>query len=463
MNKSVASRNRLFASVHVPQVLLRQIGWTTGGYGFTQVVRFATNLTLTRLLAPELFGIMVLLTSLRIGIELFSDLGIGQSLIANKNTRDETFYNTAWTMQVIRGLLLSGLVLLGLPALRAIYDAEALQGVLPVLSVFLIVTGTHSIALTVATKELRTKRIAVYDTVCALAQAGLVIGAVLVSPTIIGLIVGQILGAIFTAAASYFVLPDVRCRFVLNRSAAFELLTFGKWIFLSSIVFFLSSYIDRLVLGKYVTLALLGVYGVARALGDVFAQFGTRLANIIIFPKVAAAEERGLELRNRIRKRRLQFLAPILLGIAALIALAEPLIAFLYDPRYILAAEVLPWVGIAAWLAIVNTLNDSVALGVGKPHLSMLGNAAKLIALIVLLPLGVIEAGIVGAAAATAAAEIARYAVLVAGLLRERLSFLRQDIVSTGALLLFALSLYELSRFLAPDRFSFTPFQDWTV
>lgn len=461
MNKSLSSRSWLQSHLHVPRVLLLQTGWTTLGYASTQVVRLASTIILTRLLAPELFGFMVLLTSLRVGIELFTDLGIGQSVIANKRAREEVFYNTAWTLQIIRGFLLGSLVLLVLPLLESIYDDPALKGVLPALSVFLILTGTHSIAPTIATKELRTKRIAAYEIVTAVAQAALTISAVVASPTITGLIVGQIIGAIFAAIASYFILPDLRLRLGVDRASFWELISFGKWIFLSSIIFFLSGYMDRLILGTYSAMAMLGVYGVARALGDAVAQFGSRMANAIIFPKVASAEVRGLELRGRVGKRRLQFLALILCAIAALIALSQPLITILYDPRYIAAAQVLPWIGLATWLAVINTLSDSLALGVGKPRVSLIGNAVKLLALIALLPYGIQTAGIVGAAAAGVAAEVVRYAALKWGLLKERLTFLWQDLLATGILLGSSFLMHALLQTVAPSMFSFPLFGGW--
>lgn len=450
--------DRFRAGVHVPRGLLRQAGWATGGYAVTQVIRFASTIILTRLLAPELFGIMVLLTSLRVGIELFSDLGIGQSLIANPRTRDPVFYRTAWTMQLLRGVLLAGLVVALLPLLRSFYDDAALRDVLPALAVFLLVGGLHSIGPTIAVKELRTKRIAIYEMASALAQTLLTIAAVLVSPTIWGLVGGQILGALFGAALTYFVLPDVRCRPLLDRQAFRELFSFGKWIFLSSIVFFLATYLDRLLLGKLDALAMLGIYGVARALGDVFAQFGTRMANAIVFPKVAAAEVRGAALRARIAKRRLQFLALLVAGLVPLIAFAEPLIAILYDPRYAAAARVLPWIGLATWLAVVNTLKDSFALGIAKPYVGTAGNVGKLAALAALLPYGIAEAGIVGAAIATVAAEALRYIVLDGFLWRERLGFLRQDAAATLVLVGAAWLLHAAGAWLLPQWFTFALF-----
>ena len=43
--------------------------WTIGGYGIGQVLRFGTNLVLTRLLVPEYFGMMAVVNTLRAGID----------------------------------------------------------------------------------------------------------------------------------------------------------------------------------------------------------------------------------------------------------------------------------------------------------------------------------------------------------------------------------------------------------
>lgn len=449
---------RLLGGLHVPRGLLMQAGWTTFGYGATQVVRFASTIILTRLLAPELFGISVLLVSLRMGLELFTDLGIGTSVVASPRTRDPVLYRTAWTMQLLRGVLLAVLALALLPLLGAIYDDPALREVLPVLAVFLLIAGTTSIAPAIATKELRTKRIAAYEIGNALGGAALTIGAVLVYPTIWGLVIGQVLSTLLAAASSYLILPDVRCRPLLDREAFWELFSFGKWIFLSSIVFFLSTYLDRLMLGKLDALAMLGIYGVARALGDAVAQFGSRMANTIVFPKVASADVRGEALRARVTKRRAQFLLLMLAALAALIGFAEPIIHILYDARYWGAAPVLPWIALATWLAILNSMGDSFALGVSKPQLSMFGHLAKLAALVVLLPLGIDRAGIVGAAVAAVGAELVRHIALSAGLWRERLSFVGQDMLATAVLTGSGFALYALARSVAPGLFTLAPF-----
>ena len=84
-------------------ILLRGVTWTVATYSASQLFRFVSSVILTRLLAPELFGLIAIIHSVRIGIELLSDVGIGQNVVYNKESDKPDFYNTAWSLQLIRG------------------------------------------------------------------------------------------------------------------------------------------------------------------------------------------------------------------------------------------------------------------------------------------------------------------------------------------------------------------------
>ncbi len=76
--------------------------WTIISYGGSQIIRFGSNLILTRLLLPELFGLVGLAYVFIVGVHLFSDIGLRPSIIQNKRGEEPEFLNTVWTMQVIR-------------------------------------------------------------------------------------------------------------------------------------------------------------------------------------------------------------------------------------------------------------------------------------------------------------------------------------------------------------------------
>ncbi|MDR6788480.1 O-antigen/teichoic acid export membrane protein [Sphingomonas sp. BE138] len=437
MADSSTIRARLIARAHVPEALLKRLGWATSGYMIVQGLRFVTNLVLTRILAPDLFGIMILLTSLRVGIELFTDIGIGQNVISSRNATDPRFYNTAWTLQVLRGFALCLITFLLLPVIGRFYGDPTLHRLLPFITAFFVLTGCTSIGLPLAIKELALHRTARFEVISTLLGSTALITVSWLFPTIWGLMAGNILASVMPTTFSYFIKPGLKHRLMIDWGYAREIIGFGKWVFVSSIVFFLAANFDRLILTKYVSFAVLGVYGVARSLADVFAQFSVKLGAEIVFPTVAAASVRGVELQRKLAHRRFQFQAAALVAIAGFIALSDVVIQ-MYDWRYHDAAQLLPWVSLAAWLMILSTLNENLMLGLGKPHYSAFGSVAKLAGLIVFLPLGLTHYGIVAAAVATVAAEAMRYLCLAIGQAREKVTFVRQDVSATAALIALA-------------------------
>src|SRR5262245_13273328 len=138
-----------------PLALLKGAGWTIGAYGVGQLLRLMTNIVLARLLAPELFGIMVIVNSLRTGIDLFSDVGIGQNIVQNKNGDDPLFYNTGWSLQQIRGVLLWLVCFAAAAPLAHLYQAPILISVLPVAAFYFILTGCTSISVPLLQRKLK--------------------------------------------------------------------------------------------------------------------------------------------------------------------------------------------------------------------------------------------------------------------------------------------------------------------
>lgn len=106
--------------------------WSVGGFGICQIIRLGGNLLMTRLLAPEMFGIMAVATVVMSTLAVFSDLGIKQSIIQNRRGGERAFLNTIWTIQILRGVQLT-LTALGVAGLVAIVQR---YGLIPANSVY---------------------------------------------------------------------------------------------------------------------------------------------------------------------------------------------------------------------------------------------------------------------------------------------------------------------------------------
>jgi O-antigen/teichoic acid export membrane protein len=402
----------------------------------------ATNVALARLLAPELFGIMLIVNTLRTGIELLSDLGIGQNIVSNKNAEDPSFYNTAFTLQVVRGTIL-GLVCIALSNyLSALFDKPVLESILPIAAISFFLAGLESTCRFILQKRISLERLGRFEISMALVSLVAHLTLAWITPTIWALIIGGLISAAIATIGTHFLLPGVKNRFSWNRVYVWEIVHFGKWVFLSSILYFAALNVDRLYLAKLLPLAALGVYGIARSFSDMLTQFVTKFGNLIIFPLVAASSHEGEQLRKRLARSRLKLVMASSAGVALFATFSHMLITLLYDERYHEAAQLLPILSVGVWFAILSTLGESILLGLAKPIYSAASHGLKLGVLVAGLAFLLPRFGLMGAVYSIALAELARYLVVVIGQWREGLLFLRQDMVSTGsgAMLAFVLT-----------------------
>jgi O-antigen/teichoic acid export membrane protein len=416
--------------------ILQGTVWTIGSYVVGSVLRLGTNVVLSRLLAPELFGIMLIVNSLRIGVELISDVGIGQNLIYSRSADYPDFYNTAWTLQLIRSVVLSFVFLAAAIPLAQFYQTPILIFVVPITAFSIVFAGFTSIGKTLSQKRLQVAKLSIFDTIMIfISSVGYVVAAYL-SPTIWALVFGSVFGSATSAIGSYFLLPDVKQRFYLSKQFSLEIINFGKWIFISSIVIYLSTYIDRLYLGKVVSLELVGVYGIARSLSDLTSNLVLRLGNAVLFPFIAAHSQiPRTELREQLASLRLKLLLLTGLGFSVFVVMADFTIRLLYDERYYAATWILPVLIIGSWFSTMATINESTLLGIGKPSYSAISNGFKFLFLLIGLWFGAKGFGLVGAVVVVALANLCGYIPILVGQIRERFSFGAQDFLATFAVL----------------------------
>jgi O-antigen/teichoic acid export membrane protein len=416
--------------------LLRGLGWTVATYGLSQLLRLVTNIGLARLLTPEIFGAMLIIASLRTGLDLISDLGIGQNIVQSNDAEDPRFYTTAWTLQIIRGLILWLVCTLAASPLAQLYDSPLLRIAMPIAAFYFIFIGCTSISLYLVQKRLRVALLNGFDIAMDAVASTAVVAFAYLHPSVLSIIIGSLVATATRMIASYFLLPDIRHTFYISRRYTHQIISFGKWIFISSIVYFLSTTFDRLYLGTVIPLALLGIYGIARTLSDLMGGLAGRLANLIIFPLIASSSHIPKDtLRRRLASIRFRFMLPTAVAFSFFVSTADLLIAVLYDSRYRAAGWMVSVLNIGVWFAIICNLNGSVLLGFGKPVYGAAGSIVKFMCILVGLPFGLSTYGVLGAVIVIAFSDFCRYFPILYGQLRERFSFGTQDLVATAVML----------------------------
>jgi len=124
-------------------------------------------------------------------------------------------------------------------------------------------------------------------------------------------------------------------RWISNQEVVKEILSFGKWIFVSTALTFFAEQADRLILGKLLTLDVLGVYGVALTLADIPRSITLALSGKVMFTAITKLVDQPREiLRAKILKNRQPIPIASAVGLTLLVSFGDVAIKILYDDRY---------------------------------------------------------------------------------------------------------------------------------
>jgi len=341
--------------------------WIVIGHGSNQILRLGGNLILTRLLFPEAFGLMALVQTFMIGLEMFSDIGIVPSIIQNKRGDDPAFLNTAWTIQVFRGLMLwICACLVAWPAAQFFKEPMLIQ-LLPVVGVTSFISGLNSTKIPTANRKLQ------LGWLTAVELGSYVLGLVVmiiwawVYKSVWALVGGGIIGALTKLILSHTVLEGEQNRFHWDQEAFGALNRFGRWIFISTVMGFLASQGDRLVLARLLDIRFLGIYTVALTMSTVVQQLVHNLSSKVLFASYSELiRERPERLYSVLRKNRI-ILAAIGTAVSLFFVLfGETLINFLYDNRYAEAGWMLKVLAVGMVVRPLSLTYGDVLLAKGK-------------------------------------------------------------------------------------------------
>jgi len=405
-------KRRITSATLVQQRVAVGATWTIGAYGVQKVLAFGSTLVLTRLLAPEAFGLMSLVSIFGAGLEMLSDTGTGPAIIYAKRGDAPEFLDTAWSIQIVRGSVMYLLSLLLAYPVAHLYNEPRLVPLLGITCIGLALRGFSAMRPQLLNRQVVLGRITLLDLVAQTVTIGTTIAAAITFRSVWALVIGSLLGDVARVWLSFAILPGPPHHFRIDRAAASEIMAVGRWVLPTTALAFAAGYLDRLVMGRLLSVRDLGIYGIATMIVISVTHIGRTVGTRVLFPVLAETARTSPNLlQRRLLRARLAWVVPTTLALWILSASGDLLIRLLYTPSFHAAGWMLRVLAMGATVAVLNQSSSILWPALGEFRTVTVLTAVQLIALLAALLVGHQIAGATGFVVGCAAAELLIYPV----------------------------------------------------
>ena len=418
--------------------------WTTMGFSLSYAVRLFSTLLLTRILAPDVFGLMSLGAVFLSAAVMFSDLGTGPSIVRSPRGDDPDFLRTAWTIQAIRGAGITLLLCVVAWPLSRLYDEPTLFPLLCAVSLTALIDGFGTISIATSQRHLRLFQLTTLDFIGQISTTAINVLAAWQLQSVWALVIGSLSGCVIRLVIGHLWLPRFDHRFRMEREALNEIVNFGRWLLLATFFTYLGGRGIQAMMGTLVDLKELGFITIATTLAWALGELIQKILGSVFFPSLSRIyRERPQDLYRSIGKVKRVITFGVLPVFFLLALLGQPLVDLLYDPRYAKVGAYLSLFAINGSITVVSLPYQNMFLVTGDARFHSVfmfcGSAAKLIGLFVGFHLFGTYGMVVGLGMGSLAAVIA--AVIWAQ--RKGFAHLKQDALSFSAILLLVLYTWE--------------------
>lgn len=364
-------------------------------FGLTRLV------ILARILAPHDFGLMGIALLTMSTIETFSQTGFQAALIQKKKDI-ESYLDAAWTVLILRGLVLFGILYFAAPFAASFFDTPEAKPIIQVIGLSVLFQAFTNIGVIYFQKELEFNKEFIYQLAGTLADFIVAISAVLILRNVWALVLGMLAGNAVRCFMSYLIHP-YRPRLSGDLAKAKELFGFGKWVLGSSILVFLLTQGDDIFVGKLLGAVSLGFYQMAYKISNMPATEISHLIAKVTFPAYSKLQDNLSKLKEAFLKV-LQLTTFLSIPIAGVIFILAPDFTKIFlGLKWMPMVPAMQVLALYGMLRAIGATTGVIFMAVGRPEISTKIKFVQLILLAILIYPFTMRWGILGASMAVTA------------------------------------------------------------
>lgn len=321
---------------------------------------------LSRNVTPTAFGTMAVATVILAFLDIFADIGIGVAVIQFKDLTKKQL-NTLFMLGCGIGLVLALILFFGANSLAHFYSDPTLIPICQLLCICLIFKALNIVPNGMMLKNKRFKAVSLRTFTLQVMSGAIAIWGALHGWEIYALVVSPVLSSIGVFFFNFYNYPQ---QFTLNLdwSAIKRVWSYSSFQFLFSFTNYFSRNLDKLIIGKYFSMADLGYYDKSYRLMQMPLQNITFVISPVLHPILSSLQDNKAELGKKNIK-----LATILSYLSFPIGLllyfgASEIINIIFGPGWEPAIPVFKILALSIPLQMILSTCGPVFLAAGKSN-----------------------------------------------------------------------------------------------
>lgn len=366
------------------------MAWTSGSRVLLLVLQFGSGIALARILTPDQFGLIAIVTAFTGFALLFTDLGLGGAIIHADRVSEELLATAFW-LNALTGVALTAVMSALAYPIAAFYGYPELTTLL-VLGSFTFTLSAGTVGLALLERAMRFKLVVGVEVLAAIVNFGVAIGCALSGLGAKSMVVG-ILAQTAATTVLFWWASRWRPRSFVSRVALKELWAFSSHLFGFNVVNYWSRNLDDLLIGKFSDPASLALYNRAYQLMLLPVQQVTVSVGRVLFPSLARLRHD----RDRLQAAYLRVLtmlvgviAPVSIGLSAA---STAFIAVAYGPQWTGSATILALLAASGPAQVVSGTGGALYRAVGRTQSmfrrSLVNTGITVVAIVIGLQWGV--------------------------------------------------------------------------
>jgi PST family polysaccharide transporter len=363
--------------------VVRAMRWSLAGRQVQQAATLIITAVLAKLLTPEDFGLIAMVTVLSGLAMLISDTGFSAAIIQNQRMTQE-HYSTVFWVNAGMGTAVALAFYFAAPLVADFYQAPRLVAITQVLASTFFLAATITVPQALLRKAMRFKALSIIDTLSYLLAGVIVIVLALQGVGVWVLVIQVILQQIFKCLAIW-----LACRwhpqFLFSTVAFREVFSFSSNILGLKFLYYLSNNMDYLLIGRFLGAEALGYYTLAYRIMFIPIRSICHEINKVLFPafsQIQQDKQRVIRAFLRTIKSVALIVMPMLLGIWCI---APEFVAVAFGEQWLPAVPILQILCIAGIFQAIPSASGMIFQSQGRPGLELLLNIVRVLLLFCVL------------------------------------------------------------------------------